>query len=131
MIESNKKKLLLIVEDEAIAVKVIAEGLVSENYEVTVAYDGQEGLEVARVKHPDLILLDLLMPRLDGMSMLKKLRDDDWGKKVPVIILTNLSGISEEKLADVSRLEPSYYLIKSNVTMGEIVDKIKEKLENM
>ena len=131
MINGDKKKLLLIVEDEIITVKTMVEKLTAEGFEVMVAYDGLQGLDAAKSKHPDLILLDLLMPKMEGIVMLKELRKDDWGKMVPVIILTNLSGITEDKLYDVSELEPCYYLIKSNVTMEDVVDKINEKLENL
>ena len=126
---NNRKKLLLIIEDEIIAVKIMVEKLVSEGFDVIEAYDGLQGLKMAESEHPDLILLDLLMPKMDGMTMLKELRKDDWGKKVPVIILTNLSSVDQEKLEDVSVLEPSYYLIKSNKSMQDIVDKINEKLK--
>ena len=66
---ADKKRLLLIVEDETIVIKMMAEKLVSEGFEVIKAYDGLQGLKVAESEHPDLVLLDLLMPKMDGMTM--------------------------------------------------------------
>ena len=68
----NQKILILVVEDEEILAKTLQDKLVSEGFEVLKAYDGVEGLKLATNEHPDLILLDLLMPKMDGMGMLKK-----------------------------------------------------------
>jgi DNA-binding response OmpR family regulator len=129
MIKQNKKILILVVEDEKILSKSIEEKLLDDGFEVIKGYDGIEGLELAKIHHPDLILLDLLMPRMDGMSMLKKLREDTWGKTVPVIILTNLSSEDEERNKDITNLEPSYYFQKTDKSMEEIMEKIKERLD--
>ena len=128
MTKNNMKKLLLIVEDELIVAKTMAEKLKAEGYDVITASDGLEGLKIAELEHPDLILLDLLLPKMEGMEVLSELRKDVWGKTVPVIILTNLSGVDGEKLCDVSELEPCYYLIKANESLQNVVDKIKEEL---
>lgn len=125
---NNRKKLLLIIEDEIIAVKIMVEKLVSEGFDVIEAYDGLQGLKMAESEHPDLILLDLLMPNMDGMTMLKELRKDDWGKKVPVVILTNLSSSDEQRFKDIVKLEPTYYFEKANKSMEEVIDKVKEKM---
>ncbi|MFA6297442.1 MAG: response regulator [Candidatus Paceibacterota bacterium] len=129
MIKTDKRILLLVVEDEKILVKVMEDKLISEGFSVIKAYDGVEGLNLAKNEHPDLILLDLLLPKMDGMSMLRELRKDDWGKDVPVFILTNLPSSDESRIKDVLELEPTYYFEKVNKNMGEIVEKIKEKLE--
>ncbi|MFA6301400.1 MAG: response regulator [Candidatus Paceibacterota bacterium] len=128
MTKLNKKVLMLVVDDEKMLVEAIKEKLLSEGFGVLVAYDGEEGLSLAKSQHPDLILLDLLMPKMDGMTMLKKLREDTWGRGVPVIILTNLSSADEERNKDITKLEPTYYFIKVDKTMDEIVEKIKERL---
>ena len=124
----NQKILILVVEDEEILAKTLQDKLVSEGFEVLKAYDGVEGLKLATNEHPDLILLDLLMPKMDGMGMLKKLREDPWGKKVPVIILTNLTSADEERNKAITKLEPTYYFMKTEKSLEEIVDKIKERL---
>src|SRR5258708_6807474 len=85
------KKIVLIVEDEVPMLQVLKEKLQGSGYTTFQAKDGQEGLELSLTHHPDIILLDILMPKMDGMTMLTKLREDSWGKTVPVIILTNVS----------------------------------------
>src|SRR3989344_8083810 len=88
--ESSKNKILLITEDEPALRYVLRDKLSNIGFKVFEAADGEEGLAVALKERPDLILLDLLMPKMDGISMLKKLREDEWGKKVKVLVLTNL-----------------------------------------
>ncbi|MEI6042309.1 MAG: response regulator [bacterium] len=127
-INEGKKNLLLIVEDEKILSKTMNEKFSQEGYSVIQAYDGVQGLKLAKQNHPDLILLDLLMPKMDGMSMLKELRNDIWGKKVPVIILTNLSANDEDRLKAVVELEPTYYFEKVDKGLEEIVETIKDRL---
>lgn len=128
MISTNKKVLILVVEDEKIIASTLEEKLLAEGFEVLKAFDGIEGFTVAMNEHPNLILLDLLMPKMDGMNMLRELRKDDWGKTVPVIILTNLSATDEERNKDITKLEPSYYFMKTEKTLEEIVEKSKEIL---
>jgi DNA-binding response OmpR family regulator len=126
---TNKKVLILVVEDEKIIATTLEEKLSGEGFEVLKAFDGIEGFTLAMNEHPNLILLDLLMPKMDGMTMLKELRKDDWGKTVPVIILTNLSATDEERNKDITKLEPSYYFMKTDKTLEEIVEKAKEILD--
>lgn len=117
---------ILVVEDELILLQALAEKLKSEYYEVVEAHDGQEGLTKALKEHPDLILLDIIMPIMDGMTMLNKLREDEWGRTVPVIILTNLSG--GDQVAEALGKGVYHYLIKSDWTLDQLVQKIKERL---
>jgi len=129
MIKLSKKILLLIVEDEIILADTLEEKLKSEGFEVIKAYNGEEGLNIALTKHPNLILLDLLLPKIDGMTVFKKIRNDIWGKAVPVIILTNLSDAEVERNGNITNLQPSYYFIKANINLEEIVEKIKKRLD--
>lgn len=123
----NKK--ILIVEDEEAVQRAIAEALINQSFATLAAKDGEEGLNIALTQHPDLILLDILMPKMDGMIMLQKLRKDEWGKKVPVIILTNVNPNSSYVINSVLNNEPAYYLVKADVKLEGIVDKIKEVLK--
>lgn len=125
----DTKNTILIIEDESVQRKPLVDELTDQGYKVLTALNGQEGLEQAQQAQPDLILLDILMPDLDGLSMLKKLRDkNSWGKQVPVILLTNLSGNSEEIVKAVDRDKPAYFLTKADCTLKDIVGKIKEIL---
>jgi CheY-like chemotaxis protein len=87
-------KKILIVEDEEPMRRVLKDTLEQEGFIVFESSDGKAGLEEAFVKRPDLILLDILMPKMDGMTVLKQLREEEWGKGVPVVILTNLNDAS-------------------------------------
>lgn len=119
-------KTILIAEDVKglqAAIKIILE---DANFKVLTASDGEEGLYKALTKKPDLILLDLVMPKMDGMAMLKQLRQDKWGKKVPVIILTNLS--SKSSLLNAEKYNVDYY-VKSDWEIEELVDIVNNKLD--
>ena len=117
---------ILVVEDDQPLLLVLVDKLTSEGFTVLPAKDGEEGLASALRDHPDLILLDIVMPRLDGLSMLKQLRADEWGKKVAVIVLTNLSDL--EKVSEVIAQGSNEYLIKSDHKLEEIVAKVRAKL---
>lgn len=128
MTEDNKIT-ILIVEDEEVQRKPLADELRDEGFLVLLAQNGQEGLELAFREHPDLILLDILMPVMDGITMMRKLREKNlWGKTVPIILLTNLNANEEEIIKAVTRDEPAYYLVKSDWTLKEVVAKIRERL---
>lgn len=121
------KKTILIVEDDIDLLAVLVKKFQMEKFQVLQAPDGKLGLEEA-VKHkPDLILLDIIMPVMDGMTMLKKLREDAWGKDVPVIMLTNLS--DENKVAEALQGKVYDYLVKSDWNLDDVVKKVRERLK--
>ena len=120
------KKILLIVDDEAIVRKALSSQFDAENVEVLTANDGEEGLKAALENHPDLILMDLVMPVMDGMTMLAKLREDDWGKDAEVIILTNLS--DSDRVAEAVEKGTYEYLVKVDWNVTDVVNKVKDKL---
>jgi DNA-binding response OmpR family regulator len=120
-------KKILIVEDELPLLNVLSEKLTHEGFSVLQAKNGLEGLEVALKERPDLILLDIIMPVMDGINMLKKLHEDLWGKTAKVIILTNLS--EQKKVAEVLKEGMHDYLIKSDWKIADIVQQIKNRLD--
>jgi DNA-binding response OmpR family regulator len=122
----NTKKKVLIVEDDKALRNVLKDKLNNENFSVLVANDGKEGLSVAEKKKPDLILLDIIMPKMNGLEMLKKLREDRWGKTVPILLLTNDS--NPEHMRETLKVDASDYLIKSDWNLEDIIKKIKETL---
>ncbi len=127
--KGSSKKTILLVEDEASQRKALAEKFTREGFSVLEAKDGVEGLAVALKAQPDLILLDIVMPKMDGMTMLKKLRQKNaWGKTVPVILLTNLSADSEDINKGIAENEPAYYLVKSDWSINDVVAKARERL---
>jgi len=122
------KKLILIIEDESSLAKDLSMKLEEKEFETLISYDGEDGLRTALEKKPDLILLDLLMPTMDGLTFLKELRKDTWGAKAPVIVLTNF-GADMSRVAEVLDSNVTDYLIKTDLSLGQIVKKIKDKLE--
>ena len=122
--ENNKK--ILVVEDEISLRGALRNKLAREGFVVLEAKNGKEGLEMALSAHPDLILLDIVMPVMDGMTMLQKLREDAWGAEAKIFMLTNLSDTS--KVADAI-MQGSYdYLVKTDWTLEDIVARIGKKL---
>ena len=127
----ENKKILVIeeVEDDAHLREVLRDKLAHEGFSVLQAKNGQEGLETALREHPDLILLDIAMPGMDGITMMEKLRQtDEWGKRVPIILLTNLSVDDERINQAIADYDPAYYLVKSDWTIDALVGKIRDRL---
>ena len=126
MPEEIKQK-ILIVEDEAPLRNAVSDILSFEGFTIFQGKNGQEGLDVALAQQPDLILLDLMMPVMDGLTMLEKLRQsNDWGKHVPVILLTNIN--DPEKVAQATQAGSYDFLVKSDWNIEDVVKKIKTKL---
>ncbi|PLX28365.1 response regulator [Candidatus Parcubacteria bacterium] len=122
----EEKKIILVVEDEPSLVKAMSDKFDKEGFSVLLAHDGKKGLELALEHHPDILLLDIMMPKMGGIPMLEELRKDDWGKGVPVIVLTNLA--DTQTVSDVAERGVHDYLVKSDWKLEDIVEKVKEKL---
>lgn len=120
-------KRILIVEDEEILMEAMAESLTKNGFEVLRAVNGKEGLDKALGEHPDLTLLDIMMPVMGGMDMLKELRKDEWGASAPVILLTNV----EDDTKVLEGLEEGVhdYMIKAHWDTEKVVERIRKKLE--
>lgn len=126
MNEKNNQKVILIVEDDESMIEALIEKFSVSGFDVISAKNGSEGLKLALSKHPDVILLDIVMPKMDGLSMLKKLKEDRWGAFAPVVILTNLS--DNQKLAEALEIGIVEYMIKAEVKLSDIVSKVKRVL---
>jgi len=119
---------ILIVEDDMELLEVLTKKFeIEEEFTVFQAGDGRAGLELALKEHPELILLDIIMPIMDGMTMLRKLREDAWGKDTPVILLTNLS--DESKVAEAIKHGAYDYLVKADWKIDDVVKKVRERLK--
>ena len=125
-------KKILIIEDEKSLRGALVDFLLLKNYIPLEAKNGKEGLEIALLQHPDIILLDLIMPEMDGMTTLKKIREDAWGAQVPIIILTNLSPTKEQSSTigtDLTAIDSlTHYLIKSDWKLHDVVKEIEKIL---
>lgn len=122
----DKKAKVLIVDDDAFLSGIYATKLELEGFEVASARDGEEGLKMAAKDKPDLILLDVLMPKLDGFEVLKRLKADEAVKDIPVIMLTNLG--QKEDIEKGMQDGAVDYLIKAHFVPAEAVEKIKKVL---
>ena len=122
----NIKNTILIVEDEIDLRTLLKEKLESEGFNILEAENGKDGLDASLEKHPDIILLDVVMPVMDGFTMLGELRKDEWGKNVPVIILSNLG--EAEKITEGLEKNIYGYLVKSNWEPNDVVDLVRKKL---
>jgi len=118
-------KKILIIEDEIAFLTLVSDQLVKNGYEVIKADDGKKGLTAAISQRPDLILLDIRLPGMDGLDVLRELRKDVYGKKAKVVMLTNLEP-DKEIMNKMLEGKPALYLIKSNVKLSELVAKVKE-----
>ena len=119
-------KKILFIEDESALQKTFGEILSQEGYEMISALDGEIGLRLAKDKKPDLILLDLVLPKIHGFEVLKRLKTDKETKDIPVIVLTNLEGIGDVDKA--LGLGATTYLVKAQYSLEEVVEKIKKAL---
>ncbi len=119
-------KKILLIEDEQALQKTVGDRLSQEGYEIISALDGEIGLNLANAKKPDLILLDLILPKIQGLDVLKKLKETKETKEIPVIILTNLEEM--EKINKALELGATAYLVKANYSLEELVEKIKNLL---
>lgn len=117
-------KKILIVEDDSILARMYQKKFEISGYEVKLASNGAEGLIIAMNAHPDLILLDLMMPETNGVEMMDQIRKDQWGKNEPIIVLTNLDP-NDEIIQHVVVDQPSYYILKSNSTPEDVLERVK------
>lgn len=120
------KKTILLIEDDPFLVGMYKEKLIGEGFNVLIAEDGLGGLNFATTQNIDLILLDILIPKMSGIDLMARLRQDEKGKNLPVIILTNLSGSTDE--SKIRSYGVKEYLVKSDFTPGQVVDIIRKHL---
>ena len=117
---------VLVVEDDKFLRDLMVQKIVKEGFEVIEAIDGEDGFKIAVEKQPHIILLDLILPGIDGFEVLQKIRQDEKIGDVPVVILSNLG--QKDDIDKGKKLGATDYLIKAHNTPGEIVDKVKEIL---
>jgi len=118
---------ILIIEDDKFLRQLIVQKLAKEGYEIVEAIDGEEGIKKIQEKNPDLVLLDLILPGIDGFEVLSQMKKNEELTKVPVIILSNLG--QQEDVKRGLNLGAVDYLIKAHFTPGEIVEKIRKALK--
>lgn len=122
-----KKKTILLIEDEQLQIEVMLRALRKE-YNTLLATDGREGLNMARSENPDLIILDVFLPKMKGTEVLKKLKSDEDTKDIPVIVMTHLE--DEEVYKQVKETSNREPLVKKDYTVEEIIKKIEDRLNS-
>jgi len=122
----NKKK-ILIVEDDNMISSIYKTKFEADGFAAVVAGNGAEGLDIARKEQPDIIMLDVILPQIDGFSVLEELKKDKLTKDIPVIMLTNL-GTDEDK-AKGEKMGAVDYFVKTSLTPAQISEKIKKHLK--
>ncbi|MDO8582844.1 MAG: response regulator [bacterium] len=123
------QKTVLIIEDEKSLRDAVVDMLSIKGFSPLAARNGKEGVDLALSKHPDLILLDLIMPEMDGMEALQEIREDAWGLNVPIIILTNLGPINGSGAGFMATHALTHYFIKSDWKIHDIAEKISQLLD--
>jgi len=118
---------ILIIEHDRFLRELISKKLAKEGFEVSEAIDGEEGIKKIKSEKPGLILLDLILPGIDGFEVLSKMKDDPTVSSIPVIILSNLG--QKEDVEKGLKLGAVDYLIKAHFTPGEIIEKIRANLK--
>ncbi|EKD49694.1 MAG: hypothetical protein ACD_63C00070G0012 [uncultured bacterium] len=122
----KRKQKILVIEDEVPMLEVMADKLGEAGYDVLKARDGEEGLKVALKELPSLVLLDVMLPKMDGMEVLEKLRKHENGKTIKVILLTNVQ--DTERVAKAMYNNAQGYLLKADCRMDDLVKRVKEQL---
>lgn len=120
---------IVIVEDDNFLMELMARKLSVENFEVVSAYNGEEGLKKIKEEKPDFVLLDLILPGIDGFEVLERLKNDKETADIPVVILSNLG--QKDDIEKGFKLGAEDFLVKAYFTPGEIVEKIRAILKNI
>jgi len=120
-------KKILIIEDDDFLRQLISQKMSSEGFAVSLAVDGSDGIEKTKDIMPDLILLDLLLPTVDGFEVLSKIKSDSATSSIPVVILSNLG--QQDEINKGMKLGAVDYLVKAQLTPEEIVEKVKTLLK--
>lgn len=126
--QTNQPPTVLIAEDEEVLRKILAQSFKAAGFTTLEAANGEEALTAALANKPTVCILDIMMPVMDGLEALKKLRLDPWGKNAMVIMLTNLTA-DNKILQDLSESAPSYYFVKSDLEPDQLIAKVKEIIQ--
>lgn len=123
----NPVKKILIVDDDPDLLEITSERITQGGYAVLKAKNGKEGLDVALSQHPDLIILDVMMPEMTGLEMLKILRQDEWGKNAHVFMLTSMN--RSQEMSEGMHYNVAKYIIKTDMKYEELLADIKQYLQ--
>lgn len=120
--QTSSRRTILLADNEQFITKVYKEGLEHAGYEVVVAKSGQEALEVLRNNPPSVVVMDLILPQINGFEVLQTMREDAVLKNIPVLILTNLSQDSDK--AEAGEYDIADFLVKSSTSLKDLLDRL-------
>ncbi len=118
------KKKIVVADDEKFIATAYSDGLSRAGFDITVAHDGEEAYRKIEETRPDLVLLDLIMPKQNGFEVLKKLKANNELKSIPVAIMSNLSQETDE--TEAKKLGAIQFIVKSDISLQELIEKIKK-----
>ena len=118
---------IAIIEDDQVISQMYRMKFEADGFDVQVAENGRDGIALVETMKPDLILLDMQMPQMNGAEALKEIRSHDWGRDIPVIVLTNLG--EEEAPKNLRALGIDSYIVKADLTPRQVVDRVKTALK--
>lgn len=121
------KKKIVVIEDDAAIAQMYRLKFEAEGYDVAVAENGAIGVQVVRDFQPEIVLLDMMMPEMNGDEALARIRAEDWGKDIMVFILTNLG--KEEAPKQLQELNVADYIVKAEMTPKQVAEKVKSKIK--
>lgn len=124
--QATGKKLILVAEDDRYYGNIFKAKLTKEGYDVALAIDGRQAIEMAKEKSPDLILLDLIMPVMDGFEALQGFKADPKTKDIPVVVVSNLG--QDEDIQRAVKLGAEEFIIKANLSIQDLMGKIRHYL---
>lgn len=125
---AKRKSKIAVIEDDAILTKSLSGALEDAGFTVITALDGEAGLKLILEEGPDLVLLDIIMPKMDGIALMTALRESGpYGVQVPIILLTNMNP-DDKIIGGVVKNAPAHYLVKSDYLLADVVTKVKECL---
>jgi DNA-binding response OmpR family regulator len=125
--DTNNKYKVLLIEDDRTFIDLLRNKCIDSGFGIEVAENGNQGLKLALETHPDVVVTDLTMPIMDGFEFLKELRKDSWGKKVPVIILSNYGDF--DRISKALDIGAFYYLVKSDVEPKDVLSYIEKAIK--
>ena len=127
MAKADTQKKVLLVDDDPLIIRMYEHKLTQEGYKVVLAFDGEKAIIAAKEEKPDIILLDLMMPKMNGVDALKFLRKEPDTKKIPVMILTNL-GDDNRYVKLLDELGAEEYLVKAEISLKELAEKVAKHI---
>ena len=123
MTDATEKKTVLLVEDDQALRELYATALIKAGFDIKMAENGEQGAMVALAQHPDLILLDIDMPIMNGHEAAQRIRQDSWGKDARIIFLTNHS--DAQNVAHAIMQKPEDYIVKANVPIKDMINQVR------